>query len=547
MQAIRILLIGLVGCIMLSCSNSKNNKVDLIIYNAVIYTVDEQFSTAQAAAIKDGLFVAVGSNESILGAYKAKEKTDLAGAFVYPGLIDPHAHFYGYGTSLANADLFGSRSMEEVIERLQEHHRTHPSEWISGRGWDQNLWPAARFPHKSQLDAIFPDVPVLLIRVDGHAAIANSEALKRAGINAGTTVEGGEVITENGEPTGILIDNAIGLVRSLIPPLDRQAQIQALLEAQKNCYAVGLTTVCDAGLGKNTLGLIDSLQKSGDLSMRIYAMLNPTEEDFEAYMYKGIYKTDYLNVRSVKLYADGALGSRGAKLLEPYSDDPGNTGILVDSPQFMEEIAKKAMAHGYQVNIHCIGDAANRLVLSIYGNLLKGENDLRWRIEHAQIIHPDDFDLFGTYSIVPSIQALHATSDMLWAIDRIGPERLKGAYAYHQLLNQLGWLPNGSDFPVEPINPLYGFHAAVSRKNADGVPAGGFQMENALSREQALRAMTIWAAKSQFEEHEKGSIEAGKFADFVVTSQDLMQMPIDEVPLLPIEQTYSGGRLVYQR
>ncbi len=515
--------------------------MDLIIHNAIIYTVDDAFSTAEAAAIKDGMFVAVGSNEEILSHYTSKNRIDLNGKFVYPGLIDPHAHFFGYGTSLANPDLFGTRSFEEIIGILTAHHQRYGTEWIYGRGWDQNEWPVKEFPHRSQLDAVFPDIPVLLIRVDGHAAIANTEALQRAGITAETTVPGGEVIVAGGEPTGILIDNAIGLVRRLIPPLTREEEINALVNAQQNCFAVGLTSVNDAGLSKRTIELIDSMQQAGSLKMRIYAMLNPSEENFRTYMYNGIYKTDHLHIRSVKLFADGALGSRGAKMIEPYSDEPGNAGLLVETPGFLADISRKAFEHGYQVATHCIGDSANRLMLQIYSSILGGPNDLRWRIEHAQIVHPADFDLFGKYSIIPSIQAIHATSDMLWAIDRVGPERIRGA----QLLQQNGWLPNGSDFPVEPINPLYGFYAAIERKNFDEYPPNGFQMENALTREQALRAMTIWAAKAQFEEHEKGSIEPGKFADFIVVGQDLMTMPAGGINTLPVEMTFVGGEKVY--
>ncbi|MFO7997642.1 MAG: amidohydrolase [Bacteroidales bacterium] len=541
----KILIISVLA--MVSACQSPLEKVDLIIRNAVIYTLDEGFTMAQSAAIRDGVFVAVGTDKDIGAAYTATETMNMNGAFVYPGLIDPHAHFFGYGTSLMNPDLSGSRSFEEIIDLIKDHHERFSGEWILGRGWDQNLWPVQEFPHRSQLDAVFPDIPVLLVRVDGHAAIANTEALNRAGITANTRVPGGEVALRNGAPTGILIDNAIGLVRGLVPPLTRQQEIQALLNAQQNCFAVGLTSVSDAGLGRSTIELMDSLHQAGELQMRVYAMLSPTTENLETFMFHGPYKTDHLNVRSLKLFADGALGSRGAKLLEPYSDDPGNSGLLVETPEYLAEMSRKAFDCGYQVNTHCIGDSAVRLMLHIYGELLEGDNDRRWRIEHAQIIHPEDFDLFGKYQIVPSIQALHATSDMLWAVDRLGAERLKGGYAYQQLLKQNGWLPNGSDFPVEPINPLLGFYAAVERKNFDGIPPEGFQMENALTRRQALRAMTIWAAKSQFEEDEKGSIEEGKFADFVVTSQDLMTMPAAEINTLPIDMTFVGGNLVYSR
>lgn len=520
-------------------------QVDLIVYNATVYLVDEAFSTAEAFAIKDGRIVETGSSSAILKKYKSAKKTDLHGAFVFPGLIDPHSHFFGYGRYLAHANLMGSGSFEEIIEILKNHQAKYPSEWLIGRGWDQNLWPVKEFPHRSQLDAVFPNVPVLLIRVDGHAAIANSEALRRAGITADTRVAGGEIILSQGKPTGILIDNAIQLVRNLVPPPTLTQDINALLNAQTNTFAVGLTSVSDAGLDASIVHLIDSLHKAGTLKTRIYVMLSPSKENFETFVERGPYKTDFLNVRSVKLFADGALGSRGAKLIEDYTDDPGNSGLLIETPEFMAEVAKQAYKHGFQVNTHAIGDSANRLVLNIYANILKTKNDLRWRIEHAQIIQPNDFDLFGRYSIIPSIQTTHATSDMIWAADRLGPARMKGAYAYQQLLQQNGWLPNGSDFPVEHINPLYGFYAAFVRKNHQGYPPEGFQMENALTREQAMRAMTIWAAKAQFEEHEKGSLEPGKFADFVVLEKDLMTMPPEEILSLQVKYTYVNGERVF--
>ena len=530
--------------ILFSCKEKKHN-MDLIIYNANIYTVDKDFTQAESAAIKDGKFVATGSDQEILGKYRAASVIDMEGRFVYPGLIDPHCHFYGYGISLMNADLVGARSFEEIKEIIQKHDREFPSEWILGRGWDQNLWPVQEFPHKGRLDRIFPDKPVLLTRIDGHAAIANSEALRRAGIDTETTVDGGEFIKENGELTGVLIDNAINLVRQHVPAPEYQDKVAALMNAQKNCFAVGLTSVGDAGLDRDMIMLMDSLQKSGDLKIRVYAMLNPSRENFENFLQKGIHKTEHMNVRSVKLFADGALGSRGARMIEEYSDDPGNYGLLIETPEYLSRISRKAWEHGYQVNTHCIGDSAVRLMLDIYGNILGGTNERRWRIEHAQVVHPDDFDLFGKYSVIPSVQTTHATSDMKWAIHRIGSERMKGAYAYKDLLEQIGWLPNGSDFPVEHINPLYGFYAGVARKDLEGYPEGGFQMENSLTREQALRGMTIWAAKAAFEEDEKGSIEPGKFADFIVTDEDLMEMDMERVPHLKIRSTFSSGKEVY--
>ncbi len=532
--------------IIFSC-NEKKQEMDLIIYNATIYTVDPSFTKAESAAVKDGRFIATGSNKEIARKYIAGTTLDMEGRFVYPGLIDPHCHFYGYGYSLINADLVGLRSFGEIIETIKLHNNEFPSEWILGHGWDQNLWPSQEFPDKNQLDRVFPDKPVLLTRIDGHAAIANSEALRRAGVNRETTTPGGELIKEDGELTGMLIDNAIELVRKHVPAPEYEEKVAALMNAQNNCFAVGLTSLGDAGLDRDIIMLMDSLQKSGDLKMRIYAMINPTPENFESFMKKGVYKTEHMNIRSVKLFADGALGSRGARMIEEYSDDPGNYGLLLETPEYLRDISQKAWENGYQVNTHCIGDSAVRLMLNIYGEILHEENDRRWRIEHAQVIHPEDFDLFRKYSVIPSVQTTHATSDMKWATHRIGPDRMKGAYAYRRLLEKTGWLPNSSDFPVENINPVFGFYAGVARKNHDGFPEGGFRMENSITREQALRAMTIWAAKANFEEKEKGSIEPGKFADFIVTNEDLMQMELDRVPHLKIHKTFIGGKEVYSR
>ncbi|MFW5820482.1 MAG: amidohydrolase [Bacteroidota bacterium] len=534
-----IIIVLLPGC-------KKETYSDMIIKNAKIYSVNDDFDIYESMVIDEGKIIALGTNEEIENKYESGNILDFGGKAVYPGFIDPHCHFYGYGLSLSEANLFGTTSFEEVLERLSEHAEKYPEGWITGMGWDQNDWEIKKFPDNHLLDSLFPNRPVLIRRIDGHAAIANTVALEIAAIDPKTSIEGGDIIKENGKLTGVLIDNAIDMVRNNIPQPGKDEISRALLSAQENCFAVGLTSVHDAGLETDIIKIIDELQSSGEVKMRIYAMLNPTEENFENYMYNGIYKTDRLNVRSVKLYADGALGSRGALLVEPYSDDPGNKGLLIASEKYLERISRLADSCGYQVNTHCIGDGANRILLNIYGDILVNKNDKRWRIEHAQIIHPDDFDLFGKYSVIPSIQTTHATSDMYWADERLG-DRIKYAYAYQTLLKENGWLPNGSDFPVEDINPLYGFYAGVVRKDQKGYPEGGFQPGEALKRKQALRAMTIWAAKAAFEEKEKGSLEPGKLADFVILDKDIMEAEESELYKVNVLETWMDGERVYHR
>jgi predicted amidohydrolase YtcJ len=366
-----------------------------------------------------------------------------------------------------------------------------------------------------------------------------------AGITESSKVNGGEVKTKNGKLTGVLVDNAMELMSGIIPLRNESVRRNALEVAQSDCFAVGLTSVVDAGLGNNIVKLINKMQKDGEIKMRVNAMLSPTERNLNQYVKNGPWQTDRLTVRSIKLYADGALGSRGAKLIQPYSDAPETNGLLIETYEYYREICKLAYENGYQINTHAIGDSANRMMLNIYGEFLKGENDLRWRIEHAQVVNEEDFHLFGKYSIIPSVQSTHCTSDMYWAEDRLGPERIKGAYAYKTLLKENGWLPLGTDFPIENINPIFTFYAAVARKDLKGFPENGFQAKDALSREEALRGITIWAAKGSFEENIKGSIEPGKVADFVILGKDIMKIEIDEVPDVKVISTWWGGERVY--
>lgn len=531
--------------ILISC-NGQKGQADLILTNGLIYTVDTDFSIAEAIAIKDKRIIAVGSSGEISKKYNADEVRDLEGKFVYPGWIDAHCHFFGYGMNLNAVDVAGSTSVEEIIEELKAFQEKNPATWITGRGWDQNDWEVKEFPDKHMLDKHFPNTPILLRRIDGHAAWANSRALQMAGVTATSKVDGGTVILSKGEPSGILIDNAIGLVASRIPGPSKAEMIHALQQAEQNCFSVGLTSVQDAGLSRQVVQLIDSLHRAGALKIRMNTWLSPSRQNFTHFVENGPYQTDYLSVNTIKLFTDGALGSRGARMIEDYSDDPGNLGLYVTPLETLEKYCRKAYENNFAVATHCIGDGANRETLRIYADILGGKNDRRWRIEHAQIIHPDDFHYFGDYNIIPSVQTTHATSDMYWAEDRVGSERIKGAYAYRQLLEQNGWLPNGSDFPVEQINPLFGFYAAVVRKDQAGFPEEGYMTENAISREDALRAMTIWAARSGFEEDLKGSIEPGKLADLVITGTDLMSAAEHELFGIRVEATYSGGELVYE-
>jgi predicted amidohydrolase YtcJ len=387
----------------------------------------------------------------------------------------------------------------------------------------------------------------LISRIDSHAALANSAAMGQSEIFAKVKeVNGGKIyFDKNGEATGLLVDNAIDLISKFIPTQTRADQVEALLMAQQNCFEVGLTSIVDAGLEVDIIELIDSLNKTGDLKMRLYAMAAPSPESIEYFKERGKIKTDHLNVRSFKVYGDGALGSRGANLLMDYADAVGNRGFLLQDEAYYDQLAKTIYDMGFQMNTHCIGDRTDRIILDIYGKYLSEDNDLRWKIEHAQVVSKEDIDKFGQYNIIPSVQPTHATSDMYWAIERLGEERVATAYAFKDLLDQNGYIALGSDFPVENINPMYGFHAATARQDAENWPAGGWQPENKLSREEALRGMTIWAAYSNFEDKEKGSIEEGKFADFVIAEKDMMKVPEIELRNLTINATYLDGEKVY--
>ena len=540
-----LLLAGLSAC---NTNTTKRQPADLVVYNATVYTVDSAFSKAQAFAVRDGKFVAVGTSEAIRQQFESKQEVDAQGQFIYPGFYDAHCHFYRYAQGLSSADLTGTNSWQEVIQRVQENRRKYPTAFsLEGRGWDQNDWPTKQFPTKDTLDRLFPNVPVFLSRVDGHAAIVNQKMLDLAGITARTTVSGGVIGRDaQGRLTGLLVDNAISLLGKIKTPEPVQAQTDSLLlQAQQNCLAVGLTSLADAGLGRASIEQLDALQKQGKLKLRLYVMLTPTPANRAYYLKNGPILTEQLTVSSFKVYADGALGSRGACLLEPYADKPQETGFLTSTEKELRALAKEIAASKFQMNTHAIGDSANRIILNIYGEALRGQKDRRWRIEHAQVVTAADQPKFKQFGIVPSVQPTHATSDMYWAGERLGKERVKTAYAFEQLRQQYGQVALGTDFPVENINPFYTFHAAVARQDAKNYPVGGFQPANALSRADALRGMTTWAAAAGFEERRKGQIKAGMLADFIFLKTDLMTAPNEQLRETPVQQTWIGGENVF--
>ncbi|MFD1314152.1 amidohydrolase [Namhaeicola litoreus] len=525
-----------------SCSDSKATA-ELIVINGNIYTVDEEFGKAQAFAVSNGKFLAVGTNEEITNQYKSDQTIDAKNQTIVPGLIDAHCHFFNYGFVLQELDLVGTKSYKEIVQKIVDFQKEKNRPFILGRGWDQNDWEIKDFPTKDTLDLLFPDTPIALGRIDGHALLVNQKVLDLAGINEKTKVEGGEIIKQNGKITGVLVDNAEELVNKIIPRSTKENAINALLDAQKVCFSLGLTTVDDAGLSKFAINLIDSLQQAQKLKMRVYAMVSVSDENLDHFINNGIIKTDRLNVRSFKVYSDGALGSRGAAMRAPYSDRENHFGALVTGVEKTKEIAQRIANSDYQMNTHAIGDSANTFLLKTYQKVLKGKVDRRWRIEHAQIVSPEDFEFYK--EIIPSVQPTHATSDMYWAEDRVGSDRIKGAYAYKNLLNEYGKIALGTDFPVEQVNPMLTFYAAVSRKDLQGFPEYGFNPENALSREETLKGMTIWAAYSNFEENEKGSIENGKLADFVILDQDIMTEDIHKIPETKVLSTFVNGERVY--
>jgi Predicted metal-dependent hydrolase with the TIM-barrel fold len=538
-----------------------SGPADMIVLNGRIYTVDDSRPIVRAFAVKNGRILFAGSEGEVRSLAGSQTKiVNAGGATVIPGMIDAHAHLAGLGSSLANANLAGSRTYAEAIARVVDHsHGAKPGEWILGRGWDQNLWPEKQFPTHEALTRAFPNNPVVLTRIDGHALLANAMAMRAAKITAATRdPSGGRIIRlSDNSPTGVFVDNAESLISRAEPSPTRDQLTKEILSAISEANRWGLTGIDDPGEPHEIIDIYESLAKQGKYNLRNYVLVSGDSRhgnvsDVTYYTSMGPRSALYdghIWVRSIKLYADGALGSRGAALLAPYSDDPGNTGLLVTPPAELERIAELALRTGFQVGVHAIGDRGNRIVLDAYEKALKAvpTADHRFRIEHAQVISPADIPRFAQLGVIPSMQTSHQTSDMRWAETRLGPERIKGAYAWRSLLNTGVIIPNGTDFPVEQVNPLISFHSAVTRQDATNWPDGGWYPDQVMTRTEALKAMTIWAAYAGFQEKVMGSITPGKYADFVILDRDIMTIPVNEILSTHVKSTWIGGRMVYGR
>ena len=540
---------------LLSAQPTRPAPADLIVTNARVYTADEARPLAEAFAVRDGRVVFVGSRQeadALKGS--ATRVLDAAGRTVIPGMVDAHGHFGGLAQKLRAVDLVGTRSYDEVIARVVERAKTTPKgTWIQGRGWDQNAWGDTRFPTHEKLSAALPDHPVVLERVDVHATLVNAAGMKLADLTAATKdPTGGKVLRDaQGAPTGVLIDNATNIVERKVPAPTAAETRAAIKDAISLMHSVGLVGVHDAGASRASIDLYEQMAQAKELNLRLYVMIGDDSSALAHYMQVGPRSALYdgqVWVRAIKLYADGAMGSRGAALLEPYSDDPNNTGLLLSAPAHIRDVADRALKAGFQVNTHAIGDRGNRVVLDAYEGALKANPtaDHRFRVEHAQIINYDDIPRFATLGVIPSMQASHQTSDMYWIGKRLGPTRVLGAYAWRSLINSGVIIPNGSDFPVEDVNPLISFHAAIARQDARDWPAGGWFPEQRMTREEALRSMTLWPAYAAFQEKDMGTLTPGKYADFVVLDQDIMRVPAELVLKTKVIATYVGGKSVFE-
>ena len=534
---------------------------DLVFTNGRIYTVDDAHPEASALAVRGGRVLFVGSDaEARALAGSSTRVIDLHGSTVLPGFIDAHAHLLGLGNMLQRVNLAGSASYEEVISRVKAWAKdVKPGEWIQGRGWDQNRWPTKDFPTHEALSRAFPNNPVVLDRIDGHASLANAKAMEAARVTSTTAdPSGGKILRlASGAPSGVFIDNAKALIARAVPAPTRATTRKAILSAVAEANRWGLTGVHDAGEDVETISIFEELARAGEYNLRNYVMLSDPGEPGSAtaeanpYIKRGPQSALYdghLWIRAIKLYADGALGSRGAALLAPYSDDAGNSGLLVSRPEHLEAWAEQGLRRGFQVNVHAIGDRGNRIVLDAFDSALRKipRADHRFRIEHAQVISPEDIPRFARLGVIPSMQATHQTSDMRWAEVRVGPQRIRGAYAWRSLLNTGVVVPNGTDFPVEEVNPLLTFHAAVTRQDPVNWPEGGWYPDQKMTRQEALQSMTIWPAYAGFQETVLGSLTPGKYADLVILDRDIMRVPATEILATRVVSTWIGGKRVYE-
>ena len=516
---------------------------DLVVINAKIYTADDNNSIAKSIAINKGKILEV-SDKNLNDKYNTNEILDAKDKAMLPGLIDSHCHFYNLGLDQQVVDLRGTNSFDEIIDRLKIYDLKNDSDVILGRGWDQNDWETKKFPINTLLNENFSNKLVVLERIDGHAYIVNDNALNLAGIDENTLVKGGLVLLKDNKPTGVLIDAPMSMVDQVLPEKTIDEKVKALKKAEEISFSYGLTTVDDAGLNSGIINIIDSLHKINELKIKIYAMVSVSKKNIQEFKKSGKIKTPRLNVRSFKVYGDGALGSRGAALKNPYCDDPHNYGFLRTDLKDLKYYANEIAAMGFQMNTHAIGDSTVSVLLKEYQKVLNDIKDPRWRIEHSQVVDLNEFDLYND-KILPSVQPTHATSDMYWAYDRLG-KRIEGAYAFKDLLSSSKRIALGTDFPVEKVNPFHTFYSSIERKDLNGYPENGFQVENALTREETLKGMTIWGAYFNFEEKEKGSIEKGKYADFVLIDQNIMEINPDKIPHTKVLKTFVNGELVYQ-